>query len=177
MHISCPRRSEELQIVTRYYGGLGIEPKSSSRATNSLNHCNSPGPTPNAFWLCFVYLFGLSSCFSNKPNLDFVTNQILSLGLQNTLQFLRGKLWGRHNTKCKSLTWYPLVQVAHSRLQCLLKQTAVSSNGPGLIWKLVSREKVLWLADADIRATCVLNIYCVLMFYIAISYHLYRTQL
>ena len=36
MCISCPRRSEELQIVKRYYGGLGIEPTYSSTATSTL---------------------------------------------------------------------------------------------------------------------------------------------
>lgn len=36
MCISCPRWSEELQIVMRYDGGLGIEPMYSSRATSTL---------------------------------------------------------------------------------------------------------------------------------------------
>lgn len=50
-------------------------PKSSSRATGVLKLCNFPAHTPKAF--CVVYLFVclslLSSCFSNKPNLNFRT--------------------------------------------------------------------------------------------------------
>lgn len=82
MCISCPRRSEELQIVMCYYGGLGIEPTYSSRATSTLNCCNSPGPTPNALivFCLFVWTF-LLLLKQTKSGLWNVTNCILSLGL------------------------------------------------------------------------------------------------
>lgn len=79
MRISCPRRSEELQIVMCYYGGLGIEPKSSSRAT-TLQLSRPHAQCLFDVFCLFVWTF-LLLLKQTKSGLWNVTNQILPLGL------------------------------------------------------------------------------------------------